>query len=453
MRFSRSSTFPVDVATLFAWHERPGAFARLSPPWEKPRVLSDSGGIRDGSRVVLEVDIGPVPVTMTVEHRDYILNSQFRDVMVSGPFASFVHTHSFAAAGTDSSTLTDTIEYELPLGAISETVAGWYTTERLEKMFAYRHELLAADLERHAQYRDRKRMRIGITGASGFIGSQLAAFLSTGGHTVVRIGRASSSGPVDVIWDPANGMLDASKLEGLDAIINLAGANIGQRWSSEHKRAIRDSRVEGTSLLAHAIARMNKKPSVLLNASAIGVYGSRGDELLDERSSPGQDWLAQMVVAWEKATEPAARAGVRVVHLRTGHVQGAAGGMLARLLPVFRLGGGGRLGDGKQWLSPIAFDDVIGAYHFCLMNDKVHGPINIVAPEAVTNREYTETLAKVLHRPALTFVPELALQVAFGEMAKATILASHRVMPTALQQAGFVWRFPTLEAMLRFELR
>jgi uncharacterized protein (TIGR01777 family) len=296
-------------------------------------------------------------------------------------------------------------------------------------------------------------MRIGITGASGFIGSQLAAFLTTGGHTVVRIGRGEVvPGKVDVSWDPSRGKLDPKSLEGLDAIIHLAGAPIAERWSAEQKREIRDSRVEGTSLLAHAITQLSRKPRVLLSGSAVGIYGTRGDELLDERSQPGTDWLAQVGVNWEKATEPAAKAGVRVVHLRTGIVQGAAGGALEKMLPVFRVGAGGRLGDGKQWMSPIAFDDHIGAMHFLLMRDDIRGPVNLVAPDAVTNAQFTEVLASVLGRPALALAPAFALKLAFGEMAEWTLLASQRVMPTVLANAGFKYRHPTLEGMLKFEL-
>ena len=451
--FTRSITVPVDVATLFAWHDRPGAFERLSAPWDRPRVLVHEGGIRDGARVVLQVSAGPVSTTWEIEHRDYIQNVQFRDVMKSGPFESFVHTHSFAPSGPVSSTLTDTIEYALPLGAVGTAVGGWYARDSLDRVFAYRHALMAGDLERHAEFAHKPRMRVGITGASGFLGSQLTAFLSTGGHTVIRIGRGEvSPGKVDVNWDPARGKLDPKSLEGLDAIVHLAGSPIAERWSVEHKRDIRDSRVESTSLLAHAITQLSRKPRVLLSASAIGIYGSRGDELLDERSQPGTDWLAQVGVNWERATEPAAKAGVRVVNFRTGIVQGAAGGALERLLPIFRVGAGGRLGDGKQWMSPVAFDDHIGAMHFLLMRDDIRGPVNIVAPDAITNAQFTEVLASVLGRPAFAHAPAFAIKLAFGEMAEWTILASQRVMPTVLQNAGFRYRHPTLEQMLKFEL-
>lgn len=452
--FRKRIHVPVAVEQLFAWHERPGAFLRLSPPWDRPEVVSHVGGIRDGARVELKVHAGPVPTTWRLEHRDYIANRQFRDVMVEGPFSSWVHTHGFEPDGANASVLDDHIAYELPLGALGNAVAGGFAEDTLARVFAYRHAVTLGDLERHAEFADRPRLRIAITGATGFIGTQLAAFLSTGGHDVIRIGRgAVRPGLVDVSWDPARGQLDPRALEGVDAVIHLAGASIAERWSDSHKRAIRESRIEGTSLLAHTLAQLTRKPKVLLSGSAIGVYGSRGDEVLDERSSFGNDFLAEVGRAWEAATAPAEKAGIRVVHLRTGIVQGAAGGALAKQAPLFKLGLGGPLGSGEQWISPIALDDHIGATHFCLMRDDVSGPVNLVAPEAVTNVRYTRILADVLSRPALATAPAFALRLALGrEMADSTVLASQRVVPAVLQQKGFRWRFPTLESTLRFEL-
>lgn len=452
--FRQRVRVPVPVETLFAWHERAGAFLRLSPPWDRPEVVSHVGGIRDGARVELRVHAGPIPTTWKLEHRDYIENRQFRDVLLEGPFTSWVHTHGFEADGPSASVLDDHIVYELPLGGLGNAVGGGFARSTLARVFAYRHAVTVGDLERHAAFADRPRLRVAITGASGFIGSQLAAFLSTGGHEVVRIGRgAVRPGVVDVSWDPHRGQLDPRALEGIDAVVHLAGASIAERWTTDHRRAIRDSRVEGTSLLSHALAQLTRKPAVMLSGSAIGVYGSRGDELLDEQSAFGTDYLAEVGKAWEGATAPAEQAGVRVVHLRTGIVQGAAGGALAKQAPLFKLGLGGTLGSGAQWTSPIALDDHIGAMHFCLMRHDIRGPVNLVAPEPVTNAEFTRVLGHVLSRPAFAAAPAFALKLALGsEMAESTVLASQRVMPTILQRAGFAWRFPTLEQMLRFEL-
>ncbi len=452
--FRRELRVPYPVETLFGWHERPGAFERLSPPWDKPRVLEHTGGIRDGARVVLEVHAGPIPTTWTLEHRDYVANQQFRDVMKQGPFAHWDHLHGFAPADGGGSVLDDRIEYALPLGSVGNLVAGDYTESTLARVFAYRHAITAGDLARHAEFASRGRMRIAITGATGFIGTQLAAFLSTGGHDVVRIGRGEVvPGRTDISWDPERGKLDARSLEGVDAVIHLAGASIAERWTTAHRKAIRDSRVEGTSLLAHTLASLSRKPQVLLSGSAIGFYGSRDDEMLDETSTPGKDFLAETARQWEGATAPAERAGIRVVHLRTGIVQGAAGGALAKQAPLFKLAVGGKLGDGKQWVSPIALDDEITAIHFCMMRDDIRGPVNLVSPTPVTNAEYTRVLADVLDRPAFTNAPAFALRLLLGgEMADSTVLASQRVVPMVLQQAGYRYRLPALEQMLRFEL-
>lgn len=449
--FSRSVRVPVSVQTLFAWHERPGAFTRLAPPWDAPQVLEHTGGIRDGARVVLRVHAGPIPTTWRIVHRDYIANEQFVDEMTEGPFSHFVHTHRFRADGPNASVLEDHIEYAMPMGALGDTVSGWYADDTLNRVFAYRHELMLADLARHAEFAARPRMRIAITGASGFIGSQLAAFLSTGGHEVLRIGRGPVvPGQTDISWNPDRGVLEGRALEGVDAVVHLAGASIADRWSAAQRAAIRTSRIEGTSLLAHTLAQLSRKPRVLVSGSAVGYYGSQGDRELDESSPPGTDYLAQVALAWEASTQPAERAGIRVVHTRTGIVQGAAGGALAKQLPLFRAGVGGALGDGTQWVSPIALDDVIGALHFCIMRDDTRGPVNLVAPAALTNNDYTKVLADVLHRPSFARVPAFALRLVLGEeMANLTVLASQRVQPRALERAGFVFRLPTVAAMLR----
>ena len=452
--FQRTLQVPVPVETLFSWHERPGAFVRLAPPWDAPRVLEHTGGIRDGARVVVRVRTGPVSTTWRLEHRDYVANRQFVDVMQSGPFAHWVHTHRFSAAGPQASVLDDHITYALPGGVLGDGVAGNYAASTLARVFAYRHELLAADLARHAAFAERPRMRVAITGATGFIGSQLAAFLSTGGHEVLRVGRGPVvAGDTDIRWDPEGGTLDPRALEGVDAVVHLAGASIAQRWTRSHRDAIRRSRIAGTSLLARTLAQLDRKPRVFLSGSAIGIYGSRGDELLDEESTIGSDYLAATAQAWEASTAAAEYAGIRVVHVRTGIVQGAAGGALAKQLPLFRFGVGGTLGNGRQWISPIALDDVIGAIHFCLQRDDISGPVNLVSPDTMTNAEFTQVLARVLHRPAVTPVPAFALRAVLGtEMANLTVLASQRVAPRRLQAAGFVFHFPTLESMLRFEL-
>jgi uncharacterized protein (TIGR01777 family) len=300
--------------------------------------------------------------------------------------------------------------------------------------------------------RQNGRTRVAITGASGFLGSALAAQLVRDGVEVVRVRRAAHVAPPDIAWNPATGMLPPDGLEGLDAIVNLAGEPIAQRWTEARKRAIVESRVRATMLLARTIAALRERPPVLLSGSAIGIYGNRGDEELDEGSAPGSDFLANTAVAWEAATAPAAKAGTRVVLLRTGIVLGLAGGALGKLLLPFKLGLGGRIGSGEQWMSWIGLADWLAAVRRLLTSDDFDGPVNLVAPNPVPNLVFARTLARVLGRPAIAHVPAWAIELGFGEMGDATLLASQRVHPRRLTTAGFEFACPTLEQTLRAEL-
>ena len=289
-------------------------------------------------------------------------------------------------------------------------------------------------------------MRIGVTGASGFLGQRLVPALGAQGHNVARIGRGAEA---DIRWDPSAGMIDVAQCAGIDAFVHLAGANVGERWTPAHRREIRDSRVYGTALIAHTIAALTPRPRVLVCASAVGIYGDAGDTVLDESSPSGSDFLAEVGREWESAADPARQAGVRTVHLRFGVVLSRWGGALARMLPVFRMGGGGRLGSGRQWMSWISMEDAVGAVQFALERETLVGAVNAVAPSPVTNAEFTETLARVVHRPALFPVPAFALNLMFGEMAQGTLLASQRVIPRKLLAAGYAFRHATLEPALR----
>jgi uncharacterized protein (TIGR01777 family) len=296
------------------------------------------------------------------------------------------------------------------------------------------------------------RTTVAISGATGLIGEALADRLRAHGHTVRRIVRSSPL-PGDVLWDPSRGALDASALAGVDAIVHLAGEPVAHRWTAARKRAIRESRVEGTALLARAVAALAVKPRVFLSGSAVGYYGDRGDQVLDETAGPGTDFLADVGVAWEAATAPAVDAGVRVVLLRTGVVLSPRGGALKKLLPIFKLGGGGPLGGGQQWMSWISLADHVRAMEHALFTESMRGAANLVSPNPVRNAEFARTLGRVLVRPAFLPVPIRALELLYGEMARATLLASQRVIPRALSVAGFEFETPTLEGALRAELR
>ena len=291
-----------------------------------------------------------------------------------------------------------------------------------------------------------------ISGATGLIGRPLAAMLAAAGHTVVPLRRGPAVAG-EAHWDPAAGTIDRAALEGADAVVHLAGATIAGRFTERHRREVRESRVAGTRLLAGTLASLERKPRVLVSASAMGIYGDRGDALLDESQPPGDGFLAGVAREWEAGTAPAAEAGIRVVPVRTGLVLAREGGALPPLLTPARLGLGGPLGDGRQWWSWVTLDDVLAAYAFAIATATLTGPVNLAAPVAVRQAEFARVLGRVLGRPAFLPAPAFALRLLLGRgMADALLLASTRLVPAKLTSAGFRFRFETLEGALRHVL-
>ena len=293
-------------------------------------------------------------------------------------------------------------------------------------------------------------MRVLLTGSSGLIGRAVLSFLTADGHKVVCLtrpqGRARDR---QIQWDPGAGTIDTDELEDFDAVVHLAGESIVGRWTPEKKTRILESRVKGTRLLCESLAHLRDRPLVLVSASAIGFYGDRGDAVMTEESSAGSLFLSEVAKAWEAATEPARRNGIRVVNLRIGFVLSKAGGGLAAMLWPFRLGIGGRVGSGRQYLSWIAIDDVVGAISHAILSDTLRGPVNAVAPHPVTNREFTKTLGRILWRPTIFPLPVSAAHMVMGEMADNLLLASTRVEPARLLASGYEFRFPQLKGALR----
>lgn len=450
---SYRSPIPTSAEDLSAWHARPGAFERLTPSWADVQVLASEGAISPGDWKRLRVGAGPLAFAWTVAHGAASDGPGFDDVQVAGPFRSWQHQHRFVADGPERSVLVDHITYDLPLAPLTHLAAGPLLQRRFDDLFYFRHRRTQHDLSRHTMPGLPQPCRIVISGASGLVGSQLVPFLRAGGHQVFPLVRHASGAADEILWDPAAGQIDAAALEGMDAVIHLAGASIaGGRWTPSRKRTIRESRVRGTRLLAETLAGLGRPPRVLISASAIGYYGDAGSTILTEASPRGTGFLAEVCQVWEEAAAPAEAAGIRVVHPRLGVVLSGGGGILARLAPLMRLGLGGPLGSGQQYMSWIALDDLLGLLLQAIADDRLRGGINAVAPHAVTNRAFSEKLGRVLGRPAVLRAPAPALRLAAGELADELLLASQRARPAHLESSGFPFAFPNLEEALRFEL-
>jgi uncharacterized protein len=292
-------------------------------------------------------------------------------------------------------------------------------------------------------------MRVAVTGSHGLIGTALVERLTADGHTVVRLVRNAPSAPDEVRWDPNAGEIDGPALEGLDAAVHLAGEGVAEkRWSAAQKARILDSRVNGTTTLATALAALAAKPTVLVSGSAIGYYGERGDEVLTEESSRGTGFLSGVCEAWEGATAPAEAAGIRVVHIRTGVVLTERGGALKRQLPLFKLGVGGRLASGRQWMSWISLDDEVGAIVHAITTPSLSGGLNLTAPNPVTNRDFTKAMGRAVHRPTVLPVPKLGLNLILGSELTGDLLASARIIPAKLTESGYRHVHPTIDDAL-----
>ena len=444
---------PVDRARAFAWHERPGAFERLAPPWEDVEVVSREGGIRDG-RVTLRVSRGPIKLTWRLRHEAFSPGRQFVDLQEEGPFAHWRHVHRFEDA-PGGSVMHDEIEWQPPLGPAGEVIAVPLLERDLGRAFRFRHTRLAQDLAMHARYAERPRLRVAISGARGLVGSALGHLLTTGGHTVLPMVRKETrrTAGEQILFDIEGGRIDEEALRSVDAVVHLAGEPIqGLRWTEAKKRAILESRVRGTELLSRTMAQLRGGPETLVMASAVGIYGDRGDAILDESAGRGRGFLADVVEAWEGATRRAEGSGLRVVKVRLGVVLSPAGGALAAMLPAFRSGVGGRIGNGRQYMPWIDIDDATGIFHHALMEPSVRGVLHAVSPHPVPNSTFTSALGRVLNRPTLIPVPSLGVRALFGEMGRELLLKGQRVRPSRTLETGYAFRFEGLEASLRHQL-
>ncbi len=450
--FVKRLSINVPAKNAFAWHGRPGALERLTPPWSPLQVIRSSGNIKPFARVLIKMPLTPLPfrVNWEAEHTDYEENRMFRDRQIKGPFAFWEHTHRFIPDGPDRCFLEDQVKFALPLHPVSTFCFAPMIKNELERIFTYRHSTTAADLKDHSQCLNGSRLTILVSGASGVIGSALIPFLTTGGHRVIRLVRREPDPSSDErYWNPAAGKLDLKNTDRIDAVIHLSGENIGEgRWTPVKKKSIIDSRNKSTALLADTLSRLDTAPKVFVCASAIGFYGDRGSEEITEDDTCGGDFISGVCSAWEKSSAPARHGGIRTVFLRIGVVLSPRGGALRRLLLPFKLGLGAKIGSGQQYMSWIGIDDVIGSIYHTIHNEQLYGPVNVTAPNPVTNSEFTKTLGRVLRRPSFFKIPEGVIKLKFGEMGKEILLSSTRVRPDKLLKSGYEFRHPKLKGVL-----
>lgn len=400
----------------------------------------------------LKMSVGPMKQRWTAEHKQ-VARLSFVDEQVSGPFRMWRHAHRFLPDGTGACVLEDDVAFTLPLAPASAPVLPW-VKHRLTRTFRYRHDVTAGDV---LALHDKAPRRIAITGATGFIGRTLVPYLRATGSELLILKRAGSKRRLpsgwgtEVDWDPGSEELDPA-LEGLDAMIHLAGENVAGRWNEDQKHRILNSRHQGTEKLAATLAALHTPPKAFVSASGIGYYGDGGEAVLEERSSSGHGFLSDVCRAWEGAAEPLKDVGVRTVHLRIGMALGAHGGALAQMVVPWRLGLGGVLGSGDQWVSWISIDDLLDVITRAVWDDKLVGAVNAVTDRPVRQRSLAHTLGRVLRRPVMATVPSQVVRTLFGELADEGLLCSQRVKPSALLAREHRFRHPSVESALRHVL-
>lgn len=443
----QSVDLPVSAEAAFLWYGRPGAFERLCPPWVKIDVQRTPAALADGERMEMTLHRGPFSILWKSRYQECVPGRQFCDVQEEGPFRRWKHCRRFTAR-QEGCRQEDEIDYE-SLGLAGELLAD----RDLKRLFTFRNRQLVSDLRRH-QETGLRPLRVAISGESGLVGRAFSRFMSTGGHRIHPLVRGRPKpGTGEIRWDPTGPETDREALEGIDAVVHLAGESIAGLWTAEKRQRLYDSRVQGTRRLCEALAQLRRKPAVLIAASAVGYYGNRGDEVLEEGSGPGTGFLAGICRDWEAATKPAEEAGIRVVHLRVSIVISARGGLFTALRPLFAAGLGGPVGGGRQYISWISSDDISGLIQWLIAHEEIAGAVNACSPDPVTNRRFGEIYGSVLRRPALLPAPAFAVKGVLGrQMAEELVLSSTRAVPGRALSAGFEFRHPELESAMREEL-
>lgn len=445
--FRKRKNFDCSREQLFEWHGRYGAVGRLVPPWESINVLERKGGIGNGSFVKMKVHLGFFSCDWHAVHKDYHYPEKFTDIMEKGPFKEWKHQHLFLESGGGCA-LEDLVSYKLPFSPLSELIAGKLVTSKLEKMFAYRHRVTEADIRFLKKYKPTP-LKIVVSGGSGQVGRSLIPFLTTQGHKVKRLVRKASESSFEYSWNPETCEID-NCFGGCDAVIHLAGEPITKAiWTKSRKKKILESRVEGTRLIAESLAAMDKPPPVFICASAIGFYGNRESEEVDEYSSQGEGFIADVCKEWEEAARPAVEKGIRVVFLRIGVALTPSGGALKKFMPLFKLGLGFYIGKGNQGLSWISIDDVVRGIAHCIHNSEIEGAVNLTSPQAVSMKVFAKVLSKVVGRGIKVGIPAWLVRLIYGEMGKEVLLSGAFVAPKKMLNSGYEFSHPDLENALR----
>ncbi len=450
--FLKESLLNCSPQELYNWHTRPGALERLLPPWEKTEILKRTGTIEPGAEVKMKMKFGPIPVSFHAKHIQAVPGEMFLDTQIKGPFAKWSHSHFFEQRN-HATALLDKVVYRLPFHGVLPQFICRFVEKNLQRMFTYRTEQLKNDILLHKRLASPP-LRILVSGASGSLGRGLVPLLTTGGHKVwPLVRRPPKSDKNEIFWDPDSGILQPQDIPEIDGVIHLAGEYIGlNRWTSESKKRVIESRIKGTNLLCNAITKLERIPKVFLCASAVGYYGNCADESVDETHPPGSDFISEVCSKWEQATAIAQEANIRTVFMRFGVGLTPKSGALRRILTTSPFGMHRYFGSGKQYISWISNDDIISAMLHTLVTESLSGPLNIAAPNPVTNFELMSTIAKVTGRPSLFPIPAWPLQLIYGQMASEILLSGCRASSDKLMQSGFVYRHPELETALRFML-
>lgn len=470
MKFERSTELPVPQSSGFTYHARPGALARLVPPWEPVEIIRSTGSILPDSEVLLRTHILGKRVDWLARHVRFEPPTLFSDVQIYGPFASWLHTHQFSVVDSNRCLLTDRIDYELPLGILGKLFGANIAARKLDAMFRFRHRQTVEDLELGRSVENivgDSPKTIAVSGCNGLVGKSVCSLITVLGHRLIRLDRSNDSanseqsgsdGPstrtpiTRTHWNPQKGLTHPKDVDGVDAVIHLAGKGIGDsRWTESVRRELISSRVDATRLLCEQLSQLRNPPKTFVSASGVGIYGDTAESIVDEGCGAADDFLGKLATDWESASSSLEDCGSRRCFGRLGIVLDPRSGALSKLLPVVQWGLGGPLGSGKQYWSWISKEDAASAFLWLALNPSCHGAYNLVA-SAETNRQFTRILASLIHRPSLLPAPSFALRIALGEMADSLLLASTKASNRKLIASGFRFRNTTLKDALSHSL-